>query len=91
MAVISGWGRALINDPLPIQLQFAEVDIIGNAECHQDWPQLISETMVCAGRYNLNEPVSTCCSDTGSPMVINGVLHGISSWGYGCAGPKKPG
>lgn len=91
VAVISGWGRQLITDPLPTELQYAEVDIIVNAECHQDWPQLISETMICAGRFNSNESILACRSDTGSPLVINGVLHGISSWGYGCAGPKKPG
>lgn len=90
LALISGWGNETAVDPLPVQLQCAEVVIIANADCHRDWPQLISETMICAGRYTANGP-DFCQSDTGSPLVVNGILHGISTWGYGCASPKKPG
>ena len=32
-----------------------------------------------------------CEGDTGGPLVVNGILVGIVSWGIGCGQPGFPG
>lgn len=34
---------------------------------------------------------SFCQGDSGSPLVCAGEVHGLVSWGQGCALPKYPG
>ncbi|KAF2889879.1 hypothetical protein ILUMI_16294, partial [Ignelater luminosus] len=29
--------------------------------------------------------------DSGGPLVVNGILVGVASWGIGCAKPNQPG
>jgi secreted trypsin-like serine protease len=33
----------------------------------------------------------TCSGDSGSPLICNNLLTGITSWGYGCGEPIYPG
>ncbi|RXN30430.1 trypsin-2-like protein [Labeo rohita] len=46
-------------------------------------------TMFCAGY--LEGGKDSCQGDSGGPVVCNSQLHGIVSWGYGCAEKNHPG
>ncbi|MEU8824838.1 serine protease [Streptomyces sp. NPDC048636] len=44
----------------------------------------------CAGNFDRGG-VDTCDYDSGTPLVVDGVLAGITSWGVGCGKPGHPG
>lgn len=48
----------------------------------------IQKGMVCAGQ-GLGG-AGACVGDTGDPLVCLGVLHGVASWGSGCADSFVP-
>jgi len=93
--VVTGWGRTSEGGPPSVKLQEVKVPVLDNTFCnnHQYYGGLIGSTMLCAGWDEGGK--DTCQGDSGGPLVcdVNGQwqLHGIVSWGYGCARPKKPG
>lgn len=78
---VTGWGRtsASGSNTLPSILQKASVKVMPRAECAIYWQATNSVTarMICAH----NEKQSACAGDTGGPVVNNGVLVGLVSWG----------
>lgn len=46
--------------------------------------------MLCAG-YLEEGGKGACAGDIGGPLVAHNKLHGIASWGDGCAKPWYPG
>lgn len=46
--------------------------------------------MFCAGYLGVGGK-DACQGDSGGPVIVNGVQHGIVSWGTGCADPAFPG
>lgn len=89
---ISGWGATMNKGTLPDILQFAEVNIISDETCKNSFPfkaNYVSKRMVCAG---LKEGgVDSCTGDSGAPLVCDGLVVGLSSWGIGCADKRYPG
>jgi len=87
--------------PSASSLQEVEVKIISTKVCKQpDWygpgnrPEFDETVMICAGYPKGGK--DTCQGDSGGPlqcMNSNGryTLVGLTSWGHGCAEPKKPG
>lgn len=96
IANISGWGTLESGaTTLPDVLQAAQVPIVEQSVCVEAYaslpnPAVISDVMVCAGLLETGG-VDSCQGDSGGPLVIDFVLHGIVSWGYGCALPGAPG
>lgn len=45
--------------------------------------------MICAGNIELGGQ-NVCSGDFGGPLTINGVLIGVTSWGFGCGRPGYP-
>ena len=93
-AQITGWG--LTNYDLrtrPTTLQRATIDVLGppsSFTCGLYGHKYDPVSNLCAGLPQGN--VSTCNRDSGGPLVVNGVLAGITSWGRaGCAQPNYPG
>jgi secreted trypsin-like serine protease len=106
MLAISGWGSTSQGGSISSQLREARVPRVADSTCSQDdWygGEFDSTTMVCAG-FEAGG-VDTCQGDSGGPLAaptVNPVpasetdpsewrLVGITSWGDGCAQPKKPG
>nr|AAU06120.1 trypsinogen [Takifugu rubripes] len=87
---VSGWGNIYSDDVFnPFNLQCVEVPILSDKECDNSYPGKITERMVCAGY--LEGGKDACQGDSGGPLVCNNELHGIVSWGQGCAQPNYPG
>lgn len=90
IALISGWGLLSENGESPNQLHFVAVPIVDDDLCAQTNNLVNRQTMICAGRF-VEGGADSCQQDSGGPLVVNGVLHGVVSWGNGCARPKSPG
>ncbi|NXC36948.1 ACRO protein, partial [Campylorhamphus procurvoides] len=96
---IAGWGHTYAKAQVPagVVLQEAKVPIISNDICNRsDWNAgFVQEYNVCAGYPEGG--VATCQGDSGGPLVCKDATSdffwqiGITSWGIGCARPKKPG
>ncbi|TKS82329.1 Anionic trypsin-1 [Collichthys lucidus] len=90
MCRVSGWGNIYSDSVFsPFNLQCVEVPILSDKDCETSYPGKITNQMVCAGY--LEGGKDSCQGDSGGPLVCNGELHGIVSWGYGCAQPNSPG
>ncbi|KAL9694040.1 hypothetical protein quinque_013325 [Culex quinquefasciatus] len=85
-AIATGFGRTSISDSNPASyLRYVNVDVITNEECqeafndyHQD--RLHGNT-VCTRSA---EGSGICLGDAGGPLVSNGTLVGVISWGIPC-------
>jgi len=96
---ITGWGTLRSGGSQPTTLQEAQVNIIGNSRCMSDYGYSsgeITNSMLCAqGRSASGGITDACQGDSGGPLVCaeggSWVVHGATSWGYGCAGATYPG
>ncbi|NXC37645.1 ENTK Enteropeptidase, partial [Penelope pileata] len=91
---IAGWGAITNDGPTSNILQEAEVPLILNEKCQQLMPEYtITENMICAG-YDMGG-VDSCQGDSGGPLMCEDgnewVLVGVTSFGYECALPERPG
>nr|AAB57728.1 preprotrypsin-like protease [Dissostichus mawsoni] len=88
---VSGWGIAKLGGEayMPTLLQCLNVPIVVQQVCENTYPGLISTTMVCAGYMEGGK--DACNGDSGSPLVCDGEVQGLVSWGQGCAEPNYPG
>ncbi|XP_029439229.1 LOW QUALITY PROTEIN: coagulation factor XII [Rhinatrema bivittatum] len=93
---VAGWGFQYEGAGVhSVYLQEALVPILSQEQCMS--PELhgsrLSEGMLCAGY--LQGAIDACQGDSGGPLVCEDagkvVLHGVVSWGTGCAQENKPG
>ncbi|XP_059939312.1 kallikrein-7-like [Mesoplodon densirostris] len=88
---VSGWGA--ITSPvvtLPVQLMCANVDIVSSGDCKNVYEDLLADSMLCAAIPNSS--TNACNGDSGGPLMCNGSLQGLVSWGvYPCGQPNYPG
>ncbi|WP_049571806.1 S1 family peptidase [Streptomyces sp. SBT349] len=92
-ARILGWGLTREDGPVSDHLRTAEVPMVADADCEVSYAshtrQVQTPGMVCAGLPEGG--VDACSLDSGGPLVVDGVLVGVISWGLGCARPGFPG
>ncbi|XP_046956421.1 enteropeptidase [Lynx rufus] len=91
---IAGWGRLIHQGPTANILQEANVPLLSNEKCQQQMPEYnITENMVCAGYEEGG--IDSCQGDSGGPLMCQEnnrwFLAGVTSFGYQCARPNRPG
>lgn len=92
LAVTAGWGTLIDSEQkkYPSTLQRVDVPLVSDARCAKAYTDRFDpETMMCAG-YESGKKDS-CDGDSGGPLMLNGKLIGIVSWGDGCAQAGKYG
>ncbi|XP_062867376.1 enteropeptidase [Trichomycterus rosablanca] len=92
--IIAGWGRLSEGGSVADVLQQAVVPLINNSLCQHFLPEYtITDRMVCAGYTEGG--IDSCQGDSGGPLVCEQddfwVLAGVTSFGAGCAQPRRPG
>lgn len=93
--IVTGWGRLFEGGPHANVLQQLTVPIWENGKCNLPmyYSGLIHNSMLCAGFEQGRK--DACQGDSGGPLVCyvekQWQLHGIVSWGSGCAKATKPG
>ncbi|KAF1606898.1 Trypsin I-P1, partial [Eudyptes chrysolophus] len=98
--LISGWGNTLSDaNPYPDTLQCLKAPVLSSRKCTEAYPGKITKNMICVGF--LEGGKDSCqvkhllllshMGDSGGPVVCNGQLQGIVSWGIGCAQKGYPG
>ncbi|XP_070607651.1 enteropeptidase [Erythrolamprus reginae] len=91
---IAGWGQTTQEDSMSNILQEAEVPLITQQKCKELMPEYnITENMICAG-YEKGG-IDACKGDSGGPLMCpenkKWFLVGVTSFGYKCALPNRPG
>ncbi|NWS23400.1 ACRO protein, partial [Polioptila caerulea] len=89
---VAGWGDRIVK--CSDVLQQAKVQVVNNQLCNSsEWLDgYIYDFHVCAGQGG----VGTCQGDSGGPLVCQDKRGdffwqiGVTSWGVGCARPKRP-
>uniref|UniRef100_A0A8C3YND0 Enteropeptidase n=1 Tax=Catagonus wagneri TaxID=51154 RepID=A0A8C3YND0_9CETA len=91
---IAGWGRVVYQGSPADTLQEADVPLLSNEKCQQQMPEYnITENMMCAGYEEGG--IDSCQGDSGGPLMCQEnnrwLLAGVTSFGYQCALPNRPG
>ncbi|XP_066529404.1 trypsin [Hoplias malabaricus] len=88
---VSGWGFTTPNGGVPTTLRTVTLPIVSNSRCNStdSLNASITDNMICAGYAAGGK--DACNGDSGSPLVCEGRVYGIVSWGKGCGDPQYPG
>lgn len=73
-------------------LQRVDIPVVNLQQCTNIYATLgadVTSAMFCAGSFT--GEFDACFGDTGGPLVSDGMLIGLASWGYGCAEYGYPG
>ncbi|XP_021045349.1 kallikrein 1-related peptidase b3-like isoform X3 [Mus pahari] len=87
----SGWGSTTpIKLQYPNDLQCVNLKLLPNEDCVKALKYKVTDVMLCAGEMDGGK--DTCAGDSGGPLICDGVLQGITSWGGNpCGEPNTPG
>nr|Q9DF67.1 RecName: Full=Snake venom serine protease 2; Short=SP2; Short=SVSP; AltName: Full=Jerdonobin-II; Flags: Precursor [Protobothrops jerdonii]AAG10789.1 serine proteinase 2 precursor [Protobothrops jerdonii] len=89
---IMGWGKTIPTKEIyPDVPHCANINILDHAVCRAAYSwRTVANTTLCAGI--LQGGKDTCHADSGGPLICNGQVQGIVSWGgHPCGQPREPG
>ncbi|KAM7325653.1 hypothetical protein ACRRTK_015906 [Alexandromys fortis] len=78
-----------LKSPATLNSQCLDAPVLSDSVCHKAYPRRITSNMFCLGF--LEGGKDSCQMDSGGPVVCDGKLQGVVSWGDGCAQKGKPG
>ncbi|XP_026198936.1 granzyme A-like isoform X3 [Anabas testudineus] len=93
VCVVAGWGTTNNSDEeMSDVLMSVNVTVVDRKKCNslEHYYRAITSDMVCAGSDGKNI-ADTCEGDSGGPLLCNGALVGVTSFGQGCGNIKYPG
>ncbi|GHA43485.1 hypothetical protein GCM10010329_77960 [Streptomyces spiroverticillatus] len=90
-ATMAGWGSTSEPPPGPTfrhgpaagSLRYVRIPLVSFTKCRDMHNMPIHAGMICAGEDAGGK--DACTGDAGGPLIQNGRLVGIASWGSGCA------
>ncbi|XP_017486963.1 PREDICTED: trypsin I-P1-like [Rhagoletis zephyria] len=86
---VVGWGRVFDHGPLVAEPLYVDLDMWSIRKC-ASYKRFYEPSLLCAGV--LYDPDRDSCSgDSGGPLICEGKLYGIVSFGIGCGTPGFPG
>ena len=87
----TGWGSTVSGGSQQNDLRKVTLPLVSFANCNDanSYNGSITARMLCAGLDAGG--IDTCQGDSGGPLARGSTLHGIVSWGSGCALPNKHG
>ncbi|XP_016061461.1 PREDICTED: kallikrein-7-like [Miniopterus natalensis] len=89
--IVSGWGTTTSPEVnFPSELMCTNVRLISYQDCKKVYKDLLGKSMLCAGIPN--SKTNACNGDSGGPLICQGTLQGLVSWGtFPCGQPNDPG
>ncbi|CAG9116361.1 unnamed protein product [Plutella xylostella] len=83
---VVGWGKTGPLDAKPSELlQELTLHTINYDECAARYGFGVTPNMICYGNLDSDERDSPCFGDAGGPVIYNGGVIGLISWGQSCA------
>ncbi|MCI2419144.1 serine protease [Saccharopolyspora sp. K220] len=89
VARVFGWGKTSESGPPSDTLRSVDVPINTDDACRAAYPNFDARSMFCAGVPEGGS--DACAGDSGGPIVADGRLIGVVSYGTGCGRPGTPG
>lgn len=86
---VTGWGEQGGDLGTSTVLMTANVPILPDNLCRENYEDTFRNGMLCAGY--MTGQIDSCKGDSGGPFVCNGKLVGVVSTGFKCALPGYPG
>ena len=84
---ITGWGLDESGERSVI-LQQAQISVHTQAYCDGFYAGMMTPGQICLGNPGV---AVSCSSDSGGPLIINGILAGLTSWGMSPCNADYPG